>query len=52
MNYVANVPQFSLYWLQQRNIRKKVSKPDLIIDKIKEEPATVAAVSTGNPGKI
>jgi hypothetical protein len=29
MNFAANLPQSVLYWLQQQNIRKKVSKPVL-----------------------
>ena len=29
MNFAANLPQSVLYWLQQQNIRKKISKPVL-----------------------
>jgi hypothetical protein len=49
MNYIANLPQFSLYWLQQRNIRKKVSKiPPVTANTPDPEPKkeTIAPVET------
>ena len=49
MNYIVNLPQFSLYWLQQRNIRKKVSKiPQVTANKPDSEPKkeTVTPVET------
>jgi len=39
MNFVANLPQYTMYWLQQHNIRKKVSKtaPDVCLRDLEEE---------------
>jgi hypothetical protein len=39
MNFVANLPQYTMYWLQQHNIRKKVSKtaPDVCLRELEEE---------------
>jgi len=41
MNFVANSPKYALYWLQQQNIRKKVSKTGLDIRLVEKKEETI-----------